>query len=216
MTRYYIETDGRVFLVEHAGVLDLPDEGEVPFPIDEIAPLATDPPAVFAVPRISRFPREWPGKDALVHRADVSPLVRKAVHATMPRVVVEGIAIRDGGDILLVKGSRGFTAGLWSLPGGFVRFGESPAEGLIREVREELRVEAAIDELIDVRAKLGEESRLHWIMLFYRITLGGTPDPDPDEIAEARFFPLDEARGLVCDSLMRAVISSLQEIHPDA
>jgi len=215
MARYYIETDGKVFLVEREGVLDLPGEGEIPFPIEEIAPLATDIPTVFAVPKISRFPREWPGKDSLAHRSDVSPLVRRAVHATMPRVVVEGIAVRDG-SVLLVKGSRGFTEGLWSLPGGFVRFGESPAEGLVREVREELRVNASIDELIDVRAKLGEKSRLHWIMLFYRITIDGTPDPDPDEIAEARFFPLDEAGDLVCDSLMRAVVSSLQEIHPDA
>ncbi len=215
MTRYYIETDGKVFLVEREGVRDLPDEGEVPFPIEEIAPLATEPPVIFAVPRISRFPREWPGKDDLAGLPGVSPLVRKAVHATMPRVVVEGIAVRDG-NILLVKGSRGFTAGLWSLPGGFLRFGESPADGIVREVREELRVDAAVDELIDVRAKLGEESRLHWIMLFYRIAIDGAPDPDPDEIAEARFFPLAEARGLVCDSLMRAVVSSLQEIHPDA
>lgn len=215
MTRYYIETDGKVFLVEREGVLDLPDKGEIPFPIKEIAPLATSVPVVFAVPKLPRFPRDWLGKDALASLPEVSSLVREAIHASMPRVVVEGIALKEE-EVLLVKASRGLTEGLWSLPGGFVRFGESPAEGLIREVHEELRVDASIDKLIDVRAKLGEESRLHWIMLFYRITIDGAPDPDPDEIAEARFFPLDEAKGLVCDSLMRAVVSSLQEIHPDA
>ncbi len=206
---YYVETDGKVFLVERDGTLDLPVKEEIPFSIEEIAPLATSEPVVFAVPKLPRFPREWPGKDTLAHIPGVSPRVRAAIHATMPRVVVEGIAIRDG-KILLVKGSRGFTKGLWSLPGGFVRFGESPAEGLLREVHEELRIKAAISELIDVRAKLGERSLLHWIMHFYRIEIDAEPNPDPDEIAEARFFPLDDSIRLICDPLMREVVSSLQ------
>jgi len=206
--RYYIETDGRVFLVNRGGTFGLPARDEIPFPIEEIAPLATDPPVMFATPQLPRFPREWPSKDELASTNAATPLIRAAVHASMPRVVVEGIAIQDG-NVLLVKGSRGLTEGRWSLPGGFVRFGESPAAGLVREVREELRVEASIDELVDVRAKLGEISRLHWIMVFYRITIDGAPNPDPDEIAEARFFPLEEAKELVSDSLMRAVLSSL-------
>ena len=205
--RYYIETDGRVFLVNRDGILDLPVKEEIPFPIEEIAPLATSEPVVFAVPKLPRFPREWLGKDALAHIPGVSSRVRAAVHATMPRVVVDGIAIREG-KILLVKGSRGLTKGLWSLPGGFVRFGESPAEGLMREVREELRVNASIGELIDVRAKLGEWSLLHWIMHFYRIEIDAEPNPDPDEIEEARFFPLEDGVGLICDPLMREVVAA--------
>ncbi|MCD6495428.1 NUDIX hydrolase [Candidatus Bipolaricaulota bacterium] len=108
--------------------------------------------------------------------------------------------------ILLVKGSRGLTEGRWSLPGGFLRFGEGPQEGLLREMREELRVEGRIKSFLDVRAKLGETSRLHWIMLFYRISLSGVLDPDPDEIAEARYFPLQQAATLVSDGLMRQVL----------
>jgi len=206
--RYYIETDGRVFLVERDGVLDLPSEGEIPFPIEEIAPLATSIPAIFAVPQLPRFPRDWPGKDDLASLPHVSPIVREAVHASMPRVVVEGIALADG-MVLLVKASRGLTEGRWSLPGGFLRYGESPSDGLIREVGEELGVQAKPEGLIGVKAKLGEESHLHWIMLFYRIAIDGEPHPDPDEIAEARFFPIEQAQNLICDSLMRTVVASL-------
>ena len=212
--RYYIETDGKVFLVERDGVLDLPGKEEIPFSIEEIAPLATAIPVTFAVPHLPRFPREWHGKDELASLSGVAPLVRAAVHASMSRVVVEGLCVQSG-KILLVNASRGLTKGMWSLPGGFLRYGETPADGLTREVREELRVNARIDELFDVRAKIGDKSRLHWVMLFYRITIDGVPNPDPDEIAEARFFPLAQAVELLHGPLMRAVVAALQQIHPN-
>ena len=207
--RYYIETDGRVYLVRRDDELDLPTAAEIPFPIAEVAPLATDIPVTFAVPQLPRFPRAWPNKDELASAAGVTPLVRAAVHASMPRVVMEGLCVQSG-KILLVNASRGLTKGLWSLPGGFLRYGETPADGLVREVREELRVNAEITELVDVRAKVGVESRLHWVMLFYRITIDGTPDPDPDEIAAAQFFPLAQAQELLHGPLMRAVVAGLQ------
>ncbi len=206
---YYIETDGRVYLVRREKGLDLPTAAEIPFPITAVAPLATDTPVIFATPQLPRFPREWPNKDDLASIAGVTPLVRAAVHASMPRVVMEGLCVRSG-RILLVNASRGLTKGMWSLPGGFLRYGETPADGLVREVREELRVNATITKLVDVRAKLGTESRLHWVMLFYRITIDSTPNPDPDEIAAARFFPIPEAAELINDSLMRTVVAGLQ------
>jgi len=203
--RYYLESDGKVFTIERYGSLDLPQRSEIPFEFEEIASLATREPVMFCVPHLSQHPREWLGKDELASHARASHLVQEAIHSSMHRVVVEAICI-DRGEILLVKGSRGLTEGRWSLPGGFLRFGEGPQEGLLREIREELRVEGHIESLLDVRAKLGETSRLHWMMLFYRISLSGTLDPDPDEIAGARYFPLQEAADQLSDGLMRQVI----------
>lgn len=203
--RYYLESDGKVFLIERNGSLDLPRQSDIPFEFNEIAPLATSEPVMFCVPHLSRHPREWLGKDELASHARASSLVREAIHSTMHRVVVEGICI-DHGQILLVKGSRGLTEGRWSLPGGFLRFGEGPQEGLLREMHEELRIEGHIDSFLDVKSKLGETSRLHWIMLFYKISLSGDLDPDPDEIAEARYFSLQEAANQLSDGLMRQVI----------
>lgn len=206
--RYYLESDGKVFTIERGGLLDIPQQNEIPFSFDEIAPLATSEPVMFCVPHLARHPREWLGKDELASHAHATRLVREAVHATMHRVVVEGVCI-DRGKILLVKGSRGLTEGRWSLPGGFLRFGEGPQEGLLREIREELRVRGHIESFIDVREKLGQVSRLHWIMLFYRISLSGVLDPDADEIAEAHYFPLQQAAGLVADGLIRQVIQEV-------
>jgi 8-oxo-dGTP diphosphatase len=207
--RYYIESDGRVYLVDRDGRLDLPTRDEIPFPIVEEGPLPTSEPTTYCLPELPGHPWEWPEKDVLAGVADgVTPLVREAIHGGMPRVVVEGIVVRDGA-LLLVKGSRGLTEGRWSLPGGFLRFGEDPRQGLARELREELRVEARIDALLDLRGKLGRASRMHWVMAFYRASFSGEVDPDPDEIAEARFVPLPEAHQRVRDGLMREVIAGL-------
>ncbi len=205
---YYIETDGKVYLIERNGLLDLPKREEIPFPFTEIAPLATSEPVLFCSPRLPRHPHEWLGKDELASLPAVAPLVREAIHAGMPRVVVEGICL-EGGKILLVKGSRGLTKGRWSLPGGFLRFGETPQEGLLRELKEELGVGGKIESLLDIKGKLGSESRLHWVMIFYHVSLEGNPHPDPDEIAEATYFPLEKARDLGIDNLMRDAVSSI-------
>ena len=206
--RYYIETDGKVYLIERNGLLGLPKREEIPFPFLEIAPLATTEPVLFCSPRLPRHPHEWPGKDELASLPAVAPLVREAIHAGMPRVVVEGICLK-GGKILLVKGSRGLTKGRWSLPGGFLRFGETPQAGLLRELKEELGVGGKIESLLDIKGKLGSESRLHWVMIFYHVSLEGELHPDPDEIAEATYFPLEKARDLGIDDLMHDAISSI-------
>src|ERR1700751_2623495 len=56
-----------------------------------------------------------------------------------------GAVVKDGqGRLLLIKRGHAPGAGLWSLPGGRIEPGETDAEALVREVREEtgLAVEA--------------------------------------------------------------------------
>ena len=207
--QYYIESDGKLFLVQRDGVLDLPCKEEIPFAIDRIAPLAAGNEVIFCAPRLQSHPRGWIGKDDVAAHSAVSPVAREAVHATMPRVVVEGISCDDG-KILLVKGNRGLTEGRWSLPGGFLRFGETPRQGLTREVKEELGVKAQIENLLDIKAKLGRQSRLHWVMVFYQISLTGTIRPNPDEIDEAQYFPINRAEALLFDDPMREVVAALR------
>jgi 8-oxo-dGTP diphosphatase len=213
--RYYIESDGRVFLVNRGEIRDLPSPAEVPFVVERIAPLPTAEPAWFCIPRLDGHPREWPSKDDLPAADNVTPLVRDAVHATMPRVVVEGVCLRDG-QVLLVRGNRGLTKDRWTLPGGFLRFGESPHDGVLRELREEIGVDATVEELIGVHSKLGRHKRLHWCMVFFRVRIKGEPVPNPDEIAQARFVDLDEARTLVSDELMCNAIETMAELARSA
>ncbi|MBU0595775.1 NUDIX domain-containing protein [Candidatus Bipolaricaulota bacterium] len=208
--RWYIESDGRIFLVSRDDVLDLPVPKEVPFAVDRIAPLPTSIETWYCTPHLDRHPDEWTSKDDIAVPQNVAPLVREAVHATMPRVVCEGICIQDK-RLLVVKGNRGLTQDRWTLAGGFIQFGEHPADGLRREIREELGVDAEIGECLAVRSKLGETSHLHWILFFYRIELSGQPVANPDEIADARFVEREDGIALLSDSVMAEVIEGLPD-----
>ena len=206
--RYYLESDGRIFLVLRDGQLDLPLREDISVEFEVIAPLAPSSGVLYCTPHLEAHPTDWMSKDTVPTDPRVTTRVREAVHATMPRVVSEGVFVVDG-RILLLKGSRGLTKDRWTLPGGFIRFGEGPVEGLLREIREELGVHAEIGDLLAVHSKLGEHTLLHWTQFFYRVLLIGEISPDPDEIAEARFFELKEGARLLADPLMRDVIESL-------
>lgn len=208
-----METDGRVYTVRRKGLLDLPRVGEeIPFPYEVLYELPWCGEGVaLGVPRLGKHPSDWILKDEISLREDVSPVLREAVHRTLPRAVAEGIVERNG-KILLVKASRGLTKGLWSLPGGFLFFGESPEDAVKREVEEELRVECRVGRLLGVRSKVGKHTGLHWLIFFFETELSGEPDPDPDEIAEVRFFTKEEAAEALADGTMAAFLRELYRL----
>ena len=77
--------------------------------------------------------------------------------------------------VLLVRISAGTPgAGLWTLPGGGLRFGEDPIDGVVREVAEETGLTAAVGELAGVRSAVldpGETPsghRIHAVGILYR------------------------------------------------
>lgn len=60
-----------------------------------------------------------------------------------------------------------FLPGVFELPGGKVDFGESPTDGLVREVREETGLQAMAWELLDARSYMSKAGSQHNIELFY-------------------------------------------------
>jgi len=192
---YYIETDGMVYLVKRGGRWTLPDSpDEVPFEFELKAGMnVLGREVLYCIPKLDYHPRDWHPKDEIPALEDVDPLVRMAVHHTLPRVVAEGVIIR-GDQVLLVKPSRGFNAGEWTLPGGFVSYGESPARSVGREVEEEVGAPCRVGRLLGVESFLGEKSFYTWHMFFYEVELlSDELRPAPDEIEEVRWFPLEEA-----------------------
>ena len=70
-------------------------------------------------------------------------LASDAGYAT-PKVDVRGVVFRDG-KILIVQERSG---GLWTLPGGWADVGDSPADAVVREIREESGCETRATKLL--------------------------------------------------------------------
>ena len=76
--------------------------------------------------------------------------------------VVAGAIVRDGRVLAARRGAGGREPLLWELPGGKVEGGETDAQALVRELREELRVD------VDVQLELGTST---WSYAHGEITL---------------------------------------------
>lgn len=64
-----------------------------------------------------------------------------------PKVGTDAAIFNENGEILLMERSDGSG---WCLPCGFVEPNETPAEGIVREVREETGLEIKINQLVGV------------------------------------------------------------------
>lgn len=88
----------------------------------------------------------------------------------------------------------------WQLPKGIIDPGETPEQAALREVREEAGIECELIEPIEtieywfVDSRSGTPIRIHKFVHFYlmRYVSGDVADHD-HEVAEARWFPVDEA-----------------------
>ncbi len=84
-----------------------------------------------------------------------------------------GAAILRDGRLLLVKRLKAPEAGMWSLPGGKVDFGERVADAVKREIAEELGVEIALKRPLGVVELIGAE---HWVSpVFLAEIVAGEP-----------------------------------------
>ncbi len=68
--------------------------------------------------------------------------------------VVAAAIVKDGRLLLAQRTRPAELAGMWELPGGKVEQGETPAAALVRELHEELGVEATAGERIGVDVPL--------------------------------------------------------------
>lgn len=192
-TYYYIEKDGQIFLVEKKGKLTFPEtKKEIPFPIEILRDMPLNEGKVFfCSPKIKDHPNHWIHKDSIPVQDKVDPIVRLAVNRSLVRHVSDAIIPQEG-KVLMVKASRGLTVGMWDLPGGFISYGESPEESLLREVKEETGLDIRIKKLHHINTNIVKG--FYFIALIYLCEVtGGKLQPDKTEIAEAEWLPLNDA-----------------------
>jgi 8-oxo-dGTP diphosphatase len=110
-----------------------------------------------------------------------------------PKVGVGGVILQDARVLLLLR-KKPPEAGFWSLPGGRVEFLERVEDALVRELKEELGVEAEIESLLCVTDHIVEADHAHWVSPAYLVRLvSGVPQNlEPEKTAAIEWFPLSE------------------------
>jgi 8-oxo-dGTP diphosphatase len=96
--------------------------------------------------------------------------------STRRRIVVVAAVVEVDGRFLVTRRPRGtHLEGLWEFPGGKVDDGETYAEALVREIREELGAEAVPGDLILQTSHDYPDRSVE--LFFYRCRIEGSPSP---------------------------------------
>ncbi|MGH8868405.1 MAG: NUDIX hydrolase [Actinomycetes bacterium] len=119
------------------------------------------------------------------------------------RVPCVGAVVRDAaGRLLLVQRGRPPGLGLWSLPGGRVEAGESDAQALTREVREETGLEVRVGPLVGRVERAGPAGSVYVIADHACEVTGGRLSAG-DDAADVRWVGRDDLASLpVTDGLL--------------
>ena len=112
---------------------------------------------------------------------------------------VGAVVVDDAGRYLLVLRGREPARGSWSVPGGRVEPGETDAEAIAREVREETGLDVEVLELVGYVERPGPDGSTYAIH-DYRCRLTAGSDPEAaragDDADDVGWFDEQELRGL--------------------
>lgn len=194
-------------------------------------PVDAPPPHVVEVDG-STVDAAWhPIDDVVAGRVPVSPMVTQALADHRPfrlqRIAAYARILRDGQILLTRLSPRAAHPGAWTLPGGGIDHGESPALALSREVQEECGVACEVGALLGVHdthfagtAPSGRWEDYHGIHLVHaaRIASDARPrvaevDGTTDEVAWVSLTDIETGRVEVLDVVRYALAAGLEPDH---
>ena len=108
-------------------------------------------------------------------------------------LVAAGVLLEQGRVLLTQRKSGSHLEGMWEFPGGKVEPGEDPKDALIRELREELGIATAVDDILDVTFHRYDEADKAVLLLFYRVRrTSGSADPQALDVAAFTWATLSD------------------------
>ena len=130
----------------------------------------------------------------------------------MTPVVGVGAFILDGPRVLVIQRGRPPGQGLWSVPGGRVEAGETLAQAVAREVREETGLTVEVGPFVCVIERFGDD--FHFVILDYLArVVGGTLAAGTDA-ADARWVTDQELAALPTTEGLADVLARARAIRP--
>ncbi len=137
-----------------------------------------------------------------------------------PTVAVAAICYDATGRVLLVRRGTPPAEGRWSVPGGKLEAGETLAQAVAREVREETGLLVEVGALACVTERIGDDSpsgsggrSYHYVILDYVArTIGGTLGAGSDA-ADAKFVDEGELAKLPLTEGLLEVLARARAAH---
>ncbi|MBI87983.1 MAG: hypothetical protein CMB67_03005 [Euryarchaeota archaeon] len=115
-----------------------------------------------------------------------------------PSLAVDAIALREseqGTEVLLIRRKFPPWEGRLAFPGGFVDYGEDPADAVLRELLEETGLEGSNPEVYSVKGDPMRDPRKHVVSIFYLVEVDGSGKPTAgDDASEAHWLGLNGLR----------------------
>jgi len=139
-------------------------------------------------------------------RRDARALILNGVSGSVIPCV--GAVIKDDqGRLLLIKRGHEPGAGLWSIPGGRIEPGETDAEAMVREMREETGLAVQVGPLLGRVRRPAQDGNVLDIRDYAATVTGGTLRAG-DDAAEARWVAVSELPSLpITEGLVEALTS---------
>lgn len=128
------------------------------------------------------------------------------IHFTDPKVGV-GVVVMQDNQILLIRRTMAPEIGKWSIPAGYLDYGEDPAETAVRETYEETNLHVAIEKLLNVYHNAPTEGGASVFIMYQAKLIGGTPKAGDDADAVG-FFSLNNLPDIAFTST-KDIISKL-------
>lgn len=129
-------------------------------------------------------------------------------------VGVGALIVNEHNQVLLsLRGPKAKNeVGKWEIPGGAVEFGETFEEALRREIKEEIGVDIAVGEMLQLCDHILPEEGQHWVAPTYFCTIqSGTPENlEPGKCDQLGWFSLEEAEKLPLSKITKEDVTVLR------
>ena len=103
---------------------------------------------------------------------------------------VSCVILNQQNEILLVRERKAASYGKYNLPGGHLEISEKIADGVKREVKEEVNLEVEPEYLVGIFTGVGEHHFVNYV--FYTEIMDQEPEPQLSEILDCRWLSMDE------------------------
>ena len=138
------------------------------------------------------------GKKILKLYLEKEKMVEKALNFPSPHLTVDGIILHKNRIVLIRRKTSPFK-NCYALPGGFVDYGETVENAIVREVKEEAGLETKIKNIFGVYSDPERDPRGHTVTIVYELNVIAGKMKSGSDAKDVKLFSLNNLPELAFD-----------------